>query len=202
MLAGRAAVAIAEAMTMATELRHHRFTVDEYERMGAAGVLADGVRTELLEGEIVEMPPIGDRHAAVTATVIELLVLRFHDLGTVVWPQNPVVLPPRSMPEPDACLLRPRADRYRTGRPAAADVVLLVEIAESSLRFDLGYKVELYARHAIPEYWVIDVEHRRIEAFADPRDGTFSSRLLVSSGCIAPATYPERTVALDDIFGR
>ncbi len=190
-----------EGMMMATDLRHHRFTVDEYERIDAAGVLPDGVLTELLEGDVVEMAPIGDRHAALTARIARLFFRRFDDLGVIVWPQNPVVMRPDSMPQPDVCLLRPRADCYESGKPVPADVLLVVEIAESSLAIDLGYKAALYARHGIVEYWVVDVASRSIEIFAAPRDDGFANRSRATAGRLATIAMPDRPIGLDEIFG-
>ena len=119
-------------MTMAVILRRYRFTVDEYERLAEIGVPAHCDRVELLDGEIVEMSPIGTHHASVVARVTSLFAKRLGERA-IIWVQNPIQLRPvHSMPQPDVTLLRPRADFYADARPGAEDVLLLVEVMDTS----------------------------------------------------------------------
>src|SRR2546429_6295430 len=119
-------------MTMAVMLRRYRFTVDEYERLAEIGVPAHCDRVELLDGEIVEMSPIGTHHASVVARVTSLFAKRLGECA-IIWVQNPIQLRPvHSMPQPDVTLLRPRADFYADARPGAEDVLLLVEVIDTS----------------------------------------------------------------------
>jgi len=131
--------------------RPHRLTVDEYYRMADAGLLSPDDRTELIEGEIVDMPPIGSPHAAIVTMLTERLV-RLVGASAQVRVQAPVRFMPRSEPQPDIALVKPRSDAYRNAHPIAADVLLLIEVSESTLRFDLEVKSRLYATHGIPEY--------------------------------------------------
>src|SRR5712691_2092893 len=136
---------------MAVTLRRYRFTVDEYDRMAQAGVLTQCDRLELLDGEIVEMTPIGDRHASVVARISHVFSGRLGD-RSIVWPQNPVGLRVvRSVPQPDVVLLRPRDDFYAAGRPSPDDVLLLIEVMDTTADTDRGVKLALYARAGIAE---------------------------------------------------
>jgi hypothetical protein len=131
-------------MTMSTAIQQARrlFTVDEYDRMVRARVFGPDDRLELIDGEIVEMSPIGPRHAACVANLTRILVTQLGDRA-VVWAQNPVAIPLRSKPQPDLALLRPRS--YVDAHPGPEDVLLLIEVADTSLAWDRGVKLALYA---------------------------------------------------------
>lgn len=134
----------------------HRFSVSEYRQMGAGGVFGEDARVELIDGEVVEMTPIGARHAACVNRLNRLLVEALGDRA-VVSPQNPVQVGHWSEPQPDIAVLRPRPDFYaeRLGEPA--DVLLLVEVADTSGAYDRSVKVPLYLAAGVPEVWVVDV---------------------------------------------
>jgi Uma2 family endonuclease len=133
--------------------RRHLINVEQYYRMAEAGVLAPDARVELIEGEIIELAPIGSGHAG----IVNFLQRKFdrtigeHAVATV---QQPLRLGDRSEPQPDLMLLRPRDDFYRNSHPTAADVLLLIEVSDSTLRFDRGEKAALYARHGVCEVWI------------------------------------------------
>src|SRR5262247_3069789 len=147
---------------MAVALRRYRFTVDEYERLAQARVLTQTDRVELLDGEIVEMTPIGDRHASVVARLTSLFSKYLGD-RSIVWVQNPIQLRVvRSMPQPDVVLVRPRADFYAAGKPGPDDVLLLIEVMDTSAESDRGVKLPLYARAGIPEAWLLDLTTSRV----------------------------------------
>jgi Uma2 family endonuclease len=141
--------------------RPHRLTVHDYYRMAEVGLLHPDDRTELIEGEIVDMPPIGSEHASVV-TLLNRQLMRAVDDSVDVRVQLPVRFMPRSEPQPDFALVRRTADAYRHDHPTAKDVLLLIEVSDSTLRYDLDTKTRLYAAHGIPEYWVIDVVNRRV----------------------------------------
>src|SRR5258708_2048030 len=128
--------------SMVMPLTARRFTVDEYHRMGRAGVFHEDDRVELLEGQIVEMSPIGPAHAGCVAVLTGVLSRRGGE-SVVVWVQNPVDLGERSEPQPDVALLAPRADAYRTAHPRARDILLAIEVADTSLEHDRDVKVPL-----------------------------------------------------------
>src|SRR2546426_2118990 len=144
---------------MSITLEKRRFTVDEYHRMAEAGIFSEDESVELLEGEIVEMTPISSRHAA---CVNKLTRLFTRELGerVVVSVQNPVALTETSEPQPDLALLRPRADFYAAGHPGPEDVLLMVEVADTSATSDRAVKVPLYARAGIEEVWLIDLQKK------------------------------------------
>ena len=154
----------------------HLISVDAFHRMGETGILGPRDRVELIDGEIIDMSPIGVLHAA----IVDVLARHFgRRTGESVFVrcQNPLRLDDISEPEPDIAILRPRADFYMTAHPGASDVLLVIEVADTSLAYDLGTKVPLYARHGIPEVWVIDAATRQTRVFRRPvgSGGTGSS---------------------------
>ncbi|MGI9302914.1 MAG: Uma2 family endonuclease [Gammaproteobacteria bacterium] len=155
--------------TARESLHKYRLSVDDYHRMGDAGIFADGARVELIEGELIDMSPIGSRHAGTVKRLNNLLKQAVGEQA-IVSVQDPVVLGQHSEPEPDLALLLPRDDFYTDSHPQAGDVLLIVEVAGSSLQGDLGVKVPLYARHGIPEVWVVDVESNQLSIFHTPTE--------------------------------
>ena len=154
----------------------HLISVDAFHRMGETGILGPQDRVELIDGEIIDMSPIGVLHAA----IVDVLARHFgRRTGESVFVrcQNPLRLDDISEPEPDIAILRLRADFYMTAHPGASDVLLVIEVADTSLAYDLGTKVPLYARHGIPEVWVIDAATRQTRVFRRPvgSGGTGSS---------------------------
>ena len=154
----------------------HLISVDAFHRMVETGILGHQDRVELIDGEIIDMSPIGVLHAA----IVDVLARHFgRRTGESVFVrcQNPLRLDDISEPEPDIAILRPRADFYMTAHPGASDVLLVIEVADTSLAYDLGTKVPLYARHGIPEVWVIDAATRQTRVFRRPvgSGGTGSS---------------------------
>lgn len=159
----------------------HLITVDAFHRMGETGILGSADRVELIDGEIIDMSPIGALHAA----IVDLLARHFaRRAGESVFIrcQNPLRLDDVSEPEPDLVILRPRADFYATAHPGPADAILVVEVADTSLAYDLGVKVPLYARHGIPEVWVIDLGARRTTLFRRPAGGRYAEESRVEMG--------------------
>ncbi len=168
-----------------TAPRRHRLTVSDFHRMGEAGIFAAGDRVELIDGEVIDMSPIGALHAAIVARLTAFLC-RSVGSGVIVWCQNPIRLDEASEPEPDIALLRPRADGYMSAHPGPEDVLVVIEVADTSLAYDLGVKVPLYARHGIPEAWVIDAATRQTRVFREPSAEGYRRELLVG---------PEETLA-------
>ncbi len=187
---------------MAVALRRYRFTVDEYERLAQARVLTQTDRVELLDGEIVEMTPIGDRHASVVARLTSLFSRRLAE-RSIVWAQNPIQLRAvRSMPQPDVVLVRPRADFYSTGKPGADDVLLLIEVMDTSADTDRGVKVPLYARAGIAEVWLLDLTTDRIEVFRQPTvTGYRESESIEPSERLTPQAFPDLSLTVGDLLG-
>ena len=174
------------SMSVQTESwpRPHRLTVHDYYRMAEVGLLSPDDRTELIEGEIVHMPPIGSAHASVV-TLLTRRVLRAVDDSVDVRVQQPVRFMPRSEPQPDFALVRHREDAYRHGHPTAKDTLLLIEVSESTLRYDLEDKARLYATHRVPEYWVVDLVNDRVVRHRDPSRAGYEQRDEVTSGVLS-----------------
>ena len=148
-------------------------SVSDYHRMGETGILAPDERVELIEGEIIAMPPIGPAHNGLVNRLIRLLDRAVGDRA-IVQAQGPVRLSDLSEPEPDLALLRPRDDFYTTRIPRAHDTLLLIEVADATLNKDRTVKIPLYARHAVPEVWLVDVAGERVVAYREPGDGGYA----------------------------
>ena len=153
--------------------RRHSLTVEDYYRMTEVGILGPDDRVELIEGEIIDMPPPGELHAG-TVSQLDHLLQRAAGDRAIVFVQNPAVLGRYSAPQPDLALLRPRTDFYKSALPRSGDILLIIEVADTSLRYDRDVKVGLYARHTIPELWLIDVRGKRLTRYRDPTAGAYS----------------------------
>ena len=148
-------------------------TVTDYHRMGEAGILTEDDRVELIEGALVTMSPIGSDHSGTVNTLNRLLVRAVGDRG-VVAVQNPVRLDDLSEPQPDFAILRPRDDDYRRSTPTPSDVLLLIEVANSSLTYDRAIKRALYARHGIPEFWIVNLKDNEVEVCRAPSGDAYA----------------------------
>lgn len=178
-----------------------RLSVDAYHRMIEAGIFAEDDRVELIEGELRTMPPIKAAHAGKNKRLNRLFSALAADRA-VVAVQDPLTLPPSSEPEPDLMLLRPRDDFYEAANPTAADVLLLVEIADTSLRYDRNTKIPLYAAHGIPEVWLVDIPHRRVEVYRNPGPEGYRQILLPDKGqAIEPLLLSGLSIQLSDLWG-
>src|SRR6185295_17482417 len=187
-------------MAIQTEVRRRRFTREEYHRMADAGILHEDDRVELIEGEIVLMTPIGRRHAACVAELNRLLVPAVGNRA-LLWPQNPITLPNESEPQPDIVLLRPRADRYRQDDARPEDVLLLVEVADTSQRYDRTVKLPLYSAAGIPEVWIVDLAGEVIEVYRRPTPSDYSQVERVGrGGVVAPGAFPDIVMPVDTIL--
>lgn len=183
---------------MTVRLLTHRFTVEEYQEMGRAGILTKDDRVELIEGEIVQMSPIGSRHAACVNRLTRLLVGE----RAIVAVQNPVRIAAHSEPQPDLALLRPRQDFYDTAHPAAADVLLVIEVIQSSEDYDREFKLPLYARAGIPELWLVDLQRGRIEVHQRPSGAKYRKATLLGAGDeISPHAFPQVSLKVKQILG-
>ena len=178
-----------------------KFSVHDYYRLAEAGILHEDDRVELIEGEIVQMVPIGSEHSG---TVNRLAHALFRAAGerAVVTVQNPLRLSDHNEPLPDFLLLRPRADFYSSEHPTAADVLVLIEVAQSSLRYDRGVKLPLYARHGVPEVWIVDLAGRVVEVHRKPTpEGYAESTRHAPGETLEPALLPGLRLAVTDILG-
>ncbi|MBA3246596.1 MAG: Uma2 family endonuclease [Pyrinomonadaceae bacterium] len=186
---------------MSQQFARRWFSVGEYQRMAETGILTEDDRVELIEGEIIEMSPIGNRHAA---CVKRLNALLSRQLGqsAIVSVQDPIYLNDFSEPEPDIALLLPREDFYEQELPAASDVLLLVEVADTSIDYDRNKKLPLYARAGIPEMWLVDLSAHTITIYAQPLNSQYQFVQTCERGeAIASQTLAGLTLPVDEILG-
>jgi Uma2 family endonuclease len=182
--------------------RVRRFSVDEFEHMVRAGVFASDDRLELIEGEIVEMTPIGDPHASV---VDRLAAVMFRCLGerAIVRVQGPVAFVAlHSRPRPDLALLRSRADYYATGAPEASDIFLLVEVMDTSVEYNRRRKAPLYARAGVRELWLADIPAGVVDVLREPSaDGYRDARTHRRDETLTLLAFPDVALRVDDVLG-
>ena len=186
---------------MSRGLAKRWITADEYERMGEAGIFPPDARLELLEGEIFEMSPIGDAHAACVKFLNALLGRLFG--GTfIVGVQDPVRLNEFSAPQPDLSLLRWREDYYRGMTPTPADVLLVIEVADATAVTDRLVKLPLYAKAGIREAWLVNIREERVEIYSDPVGGTYRRTEVFVRGSEAQShTVDGLSVSVRELLG-
>jgi Uma2 family endonuclease len=177
-----------------------RISVERYLKMAAAGVLTHEDRVELIEGEILNMPPLGTQHSGITGRLTKLLILSIAD-AAVLLPGPTLPLGKFSAPQPDLVLLKPREDFYSHSHPLPTDVLLLIEISSSSLGFDQGVKRAVYACAGIPEYWVVDVAGHRLFCYRNPiGDQYLDAAVLADGDVVVPQYLPNVRVPVGTLF--
>jgi len=175
-------------------------TVDEYYDMDRTGLLEPDARVELIEGEVVPMPPIGSRHGATTSFLDHLLDRALSDRAEVRC-QLPVRLDNLSEPVPDIAVVKSRTDHYALSHPTGADALFIVEISYSTLRYDVNVKVPLYARHGIPEVWIVDLKNNQLRTYRSPSEGRYRDTASTRNpGRIGVPGVPEVTVDLTKLL--
>ncbi len=190
-------------MTTQTRVRQTRkprlFNVDEYYAMAEAGILRHGERVELLSGVIVRMSPIGSRHAAWVDALANLLIDRI-ERRAMIRVQNPVRLDSNSEPEPDVTVIRRRGDFYASAHPGPDDVLLLIEVSDTTVAFDREVKLPLYAAAGIPEVWIVDLPSGAVEVYTEPSGETYSlSRTVSVGGTLTPGAFDDVSLTVGQI---
>lgn len=186
---------------MSRQVAKRRFSVDEYYRMAEVGILTEDERLELLDGEVIRLSPISSRDAA---CVMRLNAFLNRVVGgrTIVSVRHPIHLDDFSEPQPDVALLRRREDFYAASHPTAADVLVVIEVADTSVEYDRKRKLPLYARAGIPEFWLANLPEERFEIHTQPRDGEYQSVTVVRRGeTIASPTIAGLSVNASDVLG-
>jgi Uma2 family endonuclease len=188
-------------MTVIDEVRY-QFTVDEFYQMYESGIFTEDDRVELIEGEIIQMTPIGSWHAAYVDRLNRLFVKLFSDYA-IVRIQGHVRLGIKSEPLPDVVLMKLREDFYASAHPQPADVLLIVEVSDTTIRYDRGVKLPLYARSGILEVWIIDMQEDRIEVYRKPSSSGYKSKSVYKRNqLISPEFHPEVSFLTDEILGK
>ena len=186
---------------MAIERERLRFTRADYHRMAEHGIIKPDARVELIDGEIIRMSPIGRRHNAAVDRAARILDRNVGD-DAIVRTQGSIALGDDGEPEPDLVLLRYQADFYADEQATAADVLLVVEVADSSEEYDREVKVPLYARHGIPETWVANLNRDQVVAYRDPTPSGYATMRIYRRGeSLSPLAFPELVVPVAAILG-
>jgi Uma2 family endonuclease len=181
------------------DVRRRRFTVEEYYRMAEVGILTETDRVELIEGEIIEMSPIGLRHSLSVAALNNSLARGIGDRA-VMWSANPVRLFPHTEPQSDVVFVRAPLSRY-VQHPGPADILFIVEVSDTSYRFDRHVKLPLYARAGVSDVWIVDLTHDVIEVFRQPSPSGYGSTQRVErGGTVALLAFPDVTLAATEIL--
>lgn len=188
-------------MATSVQVLKRRFTVEEYYKMAQAGIFSEDDRVELLDGEIVEMTPIGSSHAAVVDRLTRLFS-RLVGEQALVRVQNPIRLSPHSEPQPDLALLKPRSDFYAQAHPGPEDVLLVVEVAETSVGIDRKIKIPLYAKARISEVWLVDLDEERIEVYRKPSSKGYAEVQRFRRGRnLTLQALPDLKLSASEVFG-
>jgi Uma2 family endonuclease len=179
----------------------HRWTIDEYYRMAETGILKPDARVELIEGVIVDMAPIGPDHAGCVDLLSDLFRVRLGS-SVIVRGQHPILLRTGVEPQPDICVVRRRADWYRSGHPTPADVLLIVEVSDSSLVYDREVKARLYAQAGILDYVIVNLVDDQVELHRDPTPAGYQTIEIARRGdTIRLVAFPDVSITVADILG-
>lgn len=186
---------------MAIQTLKRKITVNEFQLMAKTGILDEKERLELMEGEIITMTPIGDNHARCVLFLTNFFAKKL--IGKVmINVQNPLQLDTISQSQPDITLLRPRSDYYQSKSINPDDILLLIEVADSSIKYDRQIKAPFYAKHGISELWIINLENQTVEIYRDPQsDGYKDCHTFHPGDKIAPKAFPAFSMSVKDILG-
>jgi Uma2 family endonuclease len=178
----------------------HKLSVSDYYRMGDAGILNEDDRIELIEGELIDMAPIGSRHVAAVMRLTHVLTQVVSNQAYVSV-QNPLLLSGHSVPQPDFLVLKRRTDFYSDGLPKPEDVYWLIEVSDSTIDYDRKTKLPLYAQHGIPEVWIINLNNLSLERYSQPNEtGYGHCETLDKTGKISPTALPDVVINLSRIL--
>ena len=186
--------------TIPDEVRKHRLTVADFQAMEKAGLFMENNRVELINGEIFDMAPIGIPHTRIVNQLTERLVLATQGTA-MVSVQNSMVMGDFSQPQPDICLFRRREDFYADALPSNNDVLLVIEVSDTTLKYDRDFKVGFYASHAVPEVWLFDIQNNRLLVFHDLESGDYQhTAVLKDLECLAPQQLQDVSVDVSGLF--
>lgn len=186
---------------MPVQLLKKLFTVEEYHLMSQSDILSKDDRVELIEGEIIQMAAIGTRHAG-CVNRLNRLFSRLPEARVIVTIQNPIQLTQRTEPQPDVALLQPRADYYSTAHPTPNEVLLLVEVADSSVDYDRDVKLPIYARSLIQEVWLVDLVAECLEVYRQPTPNGYSlMQKFWRDQEVSPLAFPDLAVRIEFLLG-
>ena len=179
------------------DMQQIKWSIEQYDRLINDGYLR-GKNCQLIEGNIVEMSPEGVEHFYTNKSLFRHLLIKFEELADIA--QNPPIILDNSEPQPDIAVLRLPAQQYKYRKPVGGDVLLLIEISKSTLKFDLKEKLELYARNKIPEYWVVDIVNKKLIVHKTLKGLAYTDRLELTEGTICPTLFPNIEIKLDQVL--
>jgi Uma2 family endonuclease len=186
---------------MAVDPKRYKFTRADYHEMARAGIFKAGIRVELIDGEIIEMNPIGRPHRSCVDRLNDIFAPNVRT-SAIVRIQSSIALGDNGEPEPDLTLLRRRADFYSESDETPEDILLVVEVADTSERYDRRTKAPLYARNGIPELWIVVLNRDRVLRYLDPSPDGYATRRIYRRGeSLSPLAFPDLVIAVDDILG-
>jgi Uma2 family endonuclease len=185
---------------MTAQLLTHKFTTQQYHLMHEAGVFAEGDRFELINGELSKMSPIGLKHALCVARLTKRFELKLGD-RTMIWAQNPILLDGNSQPQPDLAILKLRDDFYEEGLPTPSDILLIIEVSDSTTSYDRDIKMPLYAAAGIPEMWLFDINKKAIEGYSLPSSSGYKQmRRYEADDTLAMLAFPDVIFNWEELF--
>ena len=185
---------------MVLQLVRHQFTVKQFHQIAESGILSENERVELIRGEMIDMSPIGTRHSGCVLFLSNLLILLLGGRA-LINVQNPVELDETSEPKPDIALLKPRPDFYRNSHPQPEDIFLLIEVADTTVKYDREVKIPLYAEANIPEVWLLDVNQEVVEVYRNPLQGVYQDvQKLVKNQILSILAFPDVHINVTEVF--
>lgn len=189
-------------VTMSVQILRRKFTVEQYHKMVQYSILTEDERVELIRGEIIEMSPIGTKHAACVNRLVKLLIQRLGDRA-IVAPQNPVVLNNDSEPQPDLTVLQPHEDFYENSHPQPKDIFLIIEVAGTTVKYDREVKIPLYAENNIAEVWLVDINEQCVEVYREPVTNEYQNvRQFMRGESLAIQVFPDVNLTVNEILGQ
>jgi len=169
---------------MSLQLRQRLISVEEYHKMGEYGILKESDRVELIRGQIIQMSPIGSKHAACIDKILSVLRVKLSDEREIIRIQSPIQMKEFTEPEPDITILKPAKDFYAEAHPTPKDILLIIEVADTSYSYDKKVKSELYASAGIPSYCIVNIETQEIELFHQPAEKLYKNIQIFLPGDI------------------
>ncbi|AFZ15335.1 protein of unknown function DUF820 [Crinalium epipsammum PCC 9333] len=182
-----------------------RFTISEYHRLSELGFFIENERVELIRGQILEMAAKGTPHSVCNSLLIGKLVMLLGKRA-IVRGQEPIIIPPDSEPEPDVVIARNKSDNYLSNHPISADLLLVIEVADSSLKYDQEVKLALYAEARISNYWIFNLVTNCLEAYSEPyqdQHGNFgyaNKHIFLPNSVVPLPGFPELSLNLTEVF--
>lgn len=185
---------------MPVQISRRLLSVEDYHRMVEAGILTADDKVELIKGEIIEMSPIGSKHAACVNRLTKILVQGSQE-DEMISVQNPITLPPNSEPEPDLVWLKSRPDNYNDSHPSSEDIILLIEVSATTLDFDRQIKLPLYAEAKIPVVWIVNLNNNEIIEYQQPYEKQYLAVKIYPIGSEIGLSNLEQPISINKVLG-